>query len=203
MLLDIVILPPAGLRQKIGLAVKKAVNGLPYDFVVDNSKLIPHLSLYHLRVKSSRLKIVEAEIKNIAENFKAFKVKSVMFGPYEAEPTIYFHLSKPKILQALNKVVVARCQKFRAGLLFARYKNKSKYSAKDNAYIKKYGTPWSVEKNFKPHLTMLKLKNIRDVKKVTQAIKNKRFEFTANTLAICKINVKGQVYKIIKKFNLK
>ena len=63
MLVDIVILPPPEIRRKIGRTIKRSVGKSPAFFVVENQRLIPHLSLWHLRISAN-------EIGNLIEELK-------------------------------------------------------------------------------------------------------------------------------------
>lgn len=55
MLIDIVMLPPQNIRKRIGTKMKKEMGNIPNFFVVDNRKLIPHLSLWHMKIAKKEL----------------------------------------------------------------------------------------------------------------------------------------------------
>ena len=71
MLLDIVVLPPANIRQKVGQAILRATRGADCKYVVDNKKLIPHVSLFHIRTSQRRLKLIEQQVKSVLGQYKA------------------------------------------------------------------------------------------------------------------------------------
>jgi ssDNA-binding Zn-finger/Zn-ribbon topoisomerase 1 len=98
--------------------------------------------------------------------------------------------------------ITEKCRKFRKGELFPWYKNYP-FSKLDKSYIKKYGSYWSVGKNFDPHLTMVKYKVPADGPKMIKKMGRFGFKFLADTVAVCEINKNGQVIKVIKKFKLK
>lgn len=202
MLIDIVILPPQSLRSKVGKKIRVVVNNYPYLYVVDNVKLIPHLSLFHLRASKSKLKKLEQTVGTIVERYKSFQLKSVRFYKYSKGPVLSFRISKPAILSKLNGEVVENCRKFRSGELFLAYKNRV-FSELDRSYIEKYGSYWSVGKNFDPHFTMVRYKVPSDGPKMIKKMGSFDFKFLADTVAICEINNNGQVIKILKEFKLK
>jgi 2'-5' RNA ligase len=202
MLLDIVILPPKLTRSKVGKKIQSVAKKYPHLYIVDNVTLIPHLSLFHLRVSKTKLKKLERVVEAIVQKYKPFRLKSVRFVRYSKDTVLHFRISKPAILTELNREIAEKCRKFRDGELFIWYKN-SPFSKLDRLYIKKYGSYWSVERNFDPHLTMVRYKTPSDGAKMLKKMAKFRFNFSADTVALCEINKHGQVYKILKQFKLK
>ncbi len=207
MLIDIVLLPPKSLGDKIGKQIKEAVKGVSYFYIVDNIKLTPHISLFHFRASKNKLKLIIREVAEIAKNYKLVSIKSIASESYRKDHRIIsLKLEKTGMLKTLNRKVVKECNFLRDGELFFWYKDKKKIkelSELDKKYIKKYGTYWSVERNFNPHITLVRLKDVGDSLSVLKKMKKFKFNFPANTMAICEINKFGQVVKILKKFRLK
>ena len=180
----------------------KAVAGYSVRYFIDNKKLIPHLSLFHLRTTESRFRKLEQIVEKIASRFAGFPIESIKFEQYGDGTGVNYVLSKPRELQKLNKETVVRVKSLRTGVLYPWYRTR-KYSRIQQDYIKKYGTIWSVEKGFIPHFTMGRFISRGDAAKVVEKMKKINFEFMADTIAICEINNNGQVYKILKTLKLK
>lgn len=189
------------LRNRLGKNNLKAVKGCPVHYVVDNLKLIPHLSLFHLRIANRKFEQIGPAVKEVIKNYHPFRLKSIKLVKYKKDLVLYYRLSKPAILSKLNNEIVKKCHKFRIGELFVWYK-KCQFSKIDRQYIHEYGSYWSVGKNFVPHLTMVKYKVPSDKAKIMWGIGDFKFDFIANTIAICEINKHGQVLKILKTFKL-
>ncbi len=202
MLIDIVILPPKNIRSKVGKKIQAVAKDYPHRYIVDNVKLIPHLSLFHLRVSKPKLKKLGQAVGKIVGKYQPFRLKSVRIVKYEKDTVLHFRISKPAILSKLNREITEKCRKFRDGELFAWYKNHP-FPKQDRPYIKKYGSYWSTGKNFDPHLTMVKYKSPSDGPKMIKKMGKFGFNFLADTVALCEINKHGQVYKVLKQFKLK
>jgi 2'-5' RNA ligase len=202
MLIDIVILPPESIRAKVGKKISFVAKNYPHNYVVDNIKLIPHLSLFHLRILKSKLDKLEQMVETVVGKYKSFQLKSVGFVKYDKDLVLQFRISKPATLSKLNRDIIQRCHKFRTGELLSWYKDYP-FPRLDKLYIKKYGSYWSTGKNFDPHFTMVKYKFVDDGSRMTKKMGNFGFKFLADTVAVCEINKHGQVIKILKKFKLK
>ncbi len=198
MLLDIVILPPIRLRNRLGRLIRQAVNGYPNILVVDNKKLIPHISLFHLKVSPRDLPKIFKTIDQISKNYYSFKISSR--GLRVNGQNIALRLSGPAILKKLHHEVLLKCYRLRSGTM--PWTAKRKPTALERTYRKKYGSK-HILKLFAPHLTLAALKNDPDANLVSQKIKKIKFNFTADTLAIGQVNFWHQVTRILKKFKLK
>ncbi len=199
MLLDVVILPSAKLRRKLGRKIKKAVNSIPHVFVVDNKKLIPHLSLYHIRTTKVRFdKLVEL-VHEIIKSYKPFKLKSKGEQTFPSG-IVYYSIYKPAVLQRLHREVVDKCRILKTGPV--PWNHARRPTKQETHYFKKYGSRLLL-KFFKPHFTMVKLKNLDNGTKVIRKMKLGKFGFLADTVAICEVNNWLQVTKILKTFKLR
>ena len=197
MLLDIVILPPKEIRSRIGLQMKKEVgNSLNY-FVVDNKKLIPHLSLWHLRTSEKRLPKIIGGLKQVVKNQKPIKISSSGFrdlGKFKG--CVTFRVKNNKSMEVLQDKVFKNIYHHKTGMmpsfaLFLRLQS-TKKKLKE---VKKYGR----ELGFHPHFTMGWLKNKKDVLKIVKNMQKVKFNFLAKEIYICEIDKWWQVKRIIKK----
>ncbi|MBI4054300.1 MAG: hypothetical protein HY397_03155 [Candidatus Doudnabacteria bacterium] len=199
MLLDIVILPPKGLREKIGRAVTRSVAGRPTVFVVDNKKLIPHLSLFHLRTSPARVSKVTTQVRIISKKHHTSRVRLLkveIVGRF-----LGMTLSNNPKLKKLNREVVAKTRALRTGMMPWTSAGRPKLWEQKNR--ERYGTQHNIGKTFRPHFTLAILKDHQAAAQATNQLKNLKFSFSAGTIAVCEVNWWHQVTRVIKTFKLK
>lgn len=155
MLLDIVILPPLTLRRRIGRKIKTAVSGISTQYLVDNSKLIPHLSLFHVRTSATGFGKAAAIVSELAKKYSAVAIRSLGFVVENRGDTFWFSLSGRKELSGLNRAIVKRCHVLRTGPMPWTSRRKPAPSERRNRL--RYGTQHNIGPTFQPHLTMGKL----------------------------------------------
>lgn len=202
MLLDIVILPPDNVRKKVAKALKRAIAGVKHEYVIDNRRLIPHLSLLHLRVERRNFFRLAEAVQEVVSKYKPFKIRSTRTLPYPGHDRVSNLLfQKTPAMKKLNQEIVLECNGFRSGPLFWWYR-KHKFGTREKKYIQKYGSYWSVEKNFNPHFTLARTLSAEGNRLVIKRFRKFKMSFIADTIALCRINTNGQVTKILKTFKM-
>ena len=199
MLLDIVILPPPSLREKIGAKMRQTAKGRKYIFVVDNRKLIPHMSLFHIRTSRARLKKLKEIVGKISKRYRPVVIRSTGF--IREGRIVAYELSHNQTLRGLNREIVKNCYNLRTGMMPWTGVGKPKRWEQKNR--EKYGTQHNIGPSFRPHFTMGKFKSEVDVRKVARQMQSFSFQFQADTVAICEVNFWHQVTRIYKKFILR
>ena len=198
MLLDIVILPPNSLRKKIGARIKKEVGKLPNSFVVDNVKLIPHLSLWHLDTSRRELNSLAKDLREIATVQKPVKISSAGFHVGKRyKHLVNFEVKGTEVLEALRKRVFQKAYPHKVDIMPHFLPTFGKWTGQSLREAKKYGKPL----RFSPHFTMGWLRNEDDASGIVQKMKNVRFNFLAKEMYICEINNWWQVRRIIRKIS--
>jgi len=199
MLFDIVILPPDKLRQKLGAKMKRALQGVPHFLVIDNDKLIPHLSLFHLKIAKKRVPDLFSTVERIAKRHSPMPIQSTgtKFSP-TGSGFVFHTLSKPEILVKLHKEVIKKCHQLRTDAV--PWNLKTLITGRKKIYRQKYGSH-HILKNFHPHLTMARLKKPDDAAQVLKKMKM-NFKFTAGEIYVCEVNNWLQVFKVLKRFKL-
>ncbi len=200
MLLDIVILPPAKLRQRIGRAVLQATHGVACKFVIDNKKLTPHVSLFHIRTSKSRLPELSKAVAGALSHHKAF-ILSAQGVEVHAGDTVGVKLSNPQSFRQLHRAVVLKCYHLRTGVMpWTPVRPPTKL---ERYFHKRYGTQ-HVFRLKTPHVTLVvRIENKADVQQVAKRLKKiMRFSFTTNEIAICEVNWNHQVTRILKRFRV-
>ena len=197
MLLDIVILPPAAVRKSVAMAAKKYATGFKPVFVVDNKKLIPHVSLFHLKMNKNKLPKLEKMVKKIISGYTPFLIKSSKVSAYNR--AIWFYLKKDDRLRVLHRQIFIQCSLLRDGQISEIKKTMPILFKK---YIVKYGS-YYVEKNFLPHFSLVQFHNNNEAMlAMDKGIKSKKIKFVSDAIAICEIDKNGQVTKVLKQFKM-
>lgn len=195
MLIDIVILPPSNIRRQLGNLAQKINKIYPSPSVVDNVRLIPHISLYHLCIAKRNLPLVLQVVKKVASVTKKFKIKT---GKMHIDRiSIDIEVKSSSILH-LNKKILKVCAVLRTGIMPYIFKYKPTSAVKKA--LANFGTVGTVI-NYRPHVTLLvnmegfgnKLKKIGNAPK---------FIFRPLVIAVCQINRWYQVTKILKQFKV-
>jgi hypothetical protein len=203
MLIDIVILPPKSFRNKfgkIGLALKKQ---MPLFYTIDNKKLIPHLSLFHLR--TNKVAKVSEALTFLLPSFRDFKVYPTRFNFHNIEDKYFIGGLGAKVtkdLQLLHESVVHCLYTFKSGPAF---KPQKYYSPKQEYYRKNFGGNPQMFELYNPHFTLARLKilNSKQIKKLRVMLKVKFAPFQAKEIVVAQTNNNHQVIKILKTFKLK
>ncbi len=191
--MDIVLLPPKALSLKIGRLVLLLGRKFPLAFAVDDRKLLPHISLLHLKVNRKQLKKVIKEVKLLSEKHQKMTLR---FGSgYAGSRFFCVEIQKTPRLYSLHQGAVKSISRFRSGI--TRLPEKAKNQTQKD-YFQKYGVA-NILNFFNPHITlgMLKSKNHQDAVLKTLAAQSLP-KFTASRLAVAKVNNYHQVTKVIK-----
>ena len=200
MFLDIVILPPADISRAVGKLTAKLARGFPLRMRVDNKKLYPHISLYHLLVPRGRVKTVVAEVSRLVAEQKRVPIT---FQKVRSDK-VYFGVSvkNTRVLFRLHQKILLGLRKFHVGV--PKAPSGASQPAQTTPYLKKFGVEY-VLNFFRPHITLLGMKNKEDAEEVLKvANREKNLEnFFADNVSVAAVNRYWQVYKVIKKFKLK
>lgn len=202
MLLDIVILPPKSLREKIGKEIVRATYGLAKDYVTDNKKYIPHLSLFHLKTDNRGLGKVFAFVSKFVFGQRSFKVKNGRFGSPNGTGYLWYSFDLSPQLRKAQEVVRDYCGPLRTGVLPIRPLRP--LSDFEKELRRKYGTSYLFERpGSTPHFSMTQLKSGEHARLVISKMRQQKINFLADTLAVGAVDMNGQVTKILKTFKLK
>jgi len=118
MLIDIVILPPKNIRRKIGAKMKKEIVDMPNFFVVDGVKLIPHISLWHMKTSKKKVDKIAQELKKIISEQKSIKIISSKFNTSKKHKGyLGFSIKKNKDLVSLREKVVQKIYSYKTGIM--------------------------------------------------------------------------------------
>jgi hypothetical protein len=183
------------LRQRIGKKIKKAAGDYPNWFVVDNAKIIPHLSLWHLRTGKGKISKLIGELRKITGDQAPIKIRSSGFSisTINAGAVVSSSVHRSKALASLQMKVFRKIYPIKTGMM-PSFKPFEVWKGAELKQVKKYGRPLK----FKPHFTMGWLKNKEDALNVQQEMRKMQFTFLAKEIYICRVNRWWQVDKVIR-----
>ena len=179
--------------------MKKEIGRLSNFFVVDDTKLIPHLSLWHMKTSKKKIGSIFKELKQAIKGQKPIKIISSEFHAVEKyKGYLEFPVRENKDLVKLQQKIFQKIYSYKTGTMpqFASFLG-IKYSEEKLREIKKYGG--SLE--FGPHFTMGWLKNEKDIAGVVRKMQQVKFSFLVKEVYICEVDKWWQVRKIIKKID--
>ena len=195
MLLDIVILPPDKVRQKVGKIIPKSVVK-QMTLVVDNKKFIPHISLFHLKInKVGLLKVIKV-VEEIVKDYKPLVFESLNYSASNRWLTLF--LSSNQYLKKLNTEIINKCFLLRTGTMPWTEDYPPTKQAISNR--KKFGNNGG--RSFKPHFTIGVAKSAVDAKEIVDVLKPVKIKFISNQIAVCEVNFWHQVTRVLKKFRI-
>ncbi|OGG58854.1 hypothetical protein A2765_00540 [Candidatus Kaiserbacteria bacterium RIFCSPHIGHO2_01_FULL_56_24] len=198
MRIDIVLLPSKKVSDALGGISASLHRKIPMVFCVDNKKLLPHVSLYHLNVRQQQLNSLSNTVSKLAHKRKAIPVR--ITGSTKGKNWFSLNINKPRALTLLHTDVVKTCKKFHDGPM--RWPTPIT-TRQERAYVKKYGAP-NVLKNFSPHFTLGWTKREKDLKRIVDELKKMESrELDIQRIAIAEVDVHCQVFRIIKELKLK
>ena len=118
MLIDIVILPHKKVRKKIGAKMKKEINNLSNYFVVDNIKIVPHLSLWHMKISQNRISKIAKELKEVTKGQKQITITSSEFHAIKKyKGCLEFTIKKNKDLAKLQQKIFQKIYNYKTGIM--------------------------------------------------------------------------------------
>jgi len=198
MKLDIVLLPPEAVCNKIGQTMRRLKRNTPFNFIVDNLRLKPHISLLHLKADKRSLGKILLAAGRLAATNKKIKMPTPHFHKGRKFLVAGFNASKQ--LYQLHEKIVKIISPFRNGVVDLPFGEKIPLQKK---YIKIYGVRTVLE-FYKAHITLGWVKKDEDMLKVFTECSHAKFKgFTASRLAVTLVNKNNQVIKVIKEFILK
>jgi hypothetical protein len=203
MLIDIVILLPQNFRKKFGKLGVRLKSRFPVFYAVDDKKLIPHLSLLHMRTDKADL--IAQLLEAMLDGYKSFAVYPKRFV-FQNKGRAYIsgglEIKKSSALQDLHEFIVRQLHKLKSGPAF---KPEKYYNKKQEYYRIHYGgNPFMLE-FYGPHLTLAKLKMLtpQQLSEFSKILKVKFAAFKAGVVAVAQTDKNHQVIKILKQFKLK
>jgi len=197
---DVVILPPPKIRERIGRAVRASSRGRRSVYLVDNRRLIPHVSIFHIRTSKIGIAKIASAIERLVRVYQPITIHSRGISARSSRG-MWLKLSNTKTLERLHGEVVGKCKTFKTGAMPWPHPER-KPSKMEALYCKRYGSH-HVLKYFKPHFTLAKFITREDVDAAAKKLRKFQCAFIADTIALCRVDCHYQVTSILKTFRLR
>ena len=183
---------------------KRIAQQFETHFTLDGINNLPHVTLYPPEYPEHNKQLVIEDIEKIADETKQFALNVSGIGGGEGWISIDFNAS-PEVIE-LHERLVNNLNAFREGHLRAKYHKHEYIVNLDEAtkeVINKYGYP-GVLNNFKPHLTITRLKNSSDFVTAKQIVESalNQSEMTVAKIGIHTTGLHGTVKKVLRQFEL-
>ena len=191
---DIVILPPAVLDKKISKGLLKASKGVPAVFVVDGKALHLHMSLFHIRMQSTKFRELVFKVNKVVKKYKPFVVESKKFSFH---PSGFFSLEffRNRTWEKMEQDIVEVAANLRSGEV--SWDSNREPSPLESKLRRLYGSSYLYPLT-KPHFTLGMTKNISEARLIAKRFGPWKFKFMANMVAITQVNKHNQVIKVLK-----
>ena len=141
---------------------------------------------------------VEIRKAEAAEEYKPCKISAIAVKARTR--SVWALLSSRSKLKVINQMLLKYCAPLRSGNIpWTSIRKPTKGELKK---IRLYGTKWCVGSTFIPHFTLARCKNKKEASLLAKHIGKMKFNFIGSTVAICEINLDGQVTRIVKRFRV-
>ncbi len=191
---NVVLLPPSDVFQKAINLSNSLKNYFNLEFVLDGKTRYPHITLYQLTILDSnydKLILLLDQIFTYRKKISSKKTNLSSNGRF-----ISIDVFNSKHLNDLHSEVVKKSNVLRKNTSQILIKGSDKVD-----YLKQFGSN-GVFENFKPHITITRLKNEKDVVKALRSLKVEKESVIFEKAAIGELADHGTVTKIIKEYNL-
>lgn len=198
--LNIIYLPDEATRNKAIELSRKILSDLPVEFILGQGT-IPHITIYQASFPTRNLQRVKEIVKEISSEIEPFQVEMGPFFVNVVRGFVWWNCIKSDQLVRVHWKTIDSLNPLREGLIPATLKN---YPAteEEEMELKNYGA-FLMGKRYPPHITLTRLKNPEDEKRVFKILgKEERSVFTADKIAIGLMGDHGTVTEIIEEFPL-
>lgn len=195
---DIVILPPPAVRDH-AIALSKELERYESKFVLGKRRYIPHISLYHIPVRSEDFAAFSRTVQNIASRRQGgdLRLRSIDMPLLMTD--------KPKWLQQLHLDVVNQTSRYFDWNSGAKDSWGIEYlpanlRVRAKQYLEKFGSPM-IDVMFRPHITLASFKD----KRIRKDIPSPAFEpmaFRVDEVSICELGPSHSCRRVIAKYPL-
>lgn len=172
----LVVLPPQNINRKVASVAKRFAKKFPSHFVVDNRKLLPHVTIFKMQIRKADLPAVLSVTKALLRQCKPFRLNLYRFYP-DPDAWIVWDLESSKGLTNLRKTLAR--------------------------YLRLYHQVALVLKEpYHPHITLTRYKKLEHAAMAVKEERVVRETFLARVVAIAPYDKHSQVPKVLKRYRL-
>lgn len=197
--LNVVILPNTDLSLKMIQWSRLISTRHKTNYILDQKKYFPHLSLYSARYPFKNKQAVENAVKQIAMETGKFEIKLEGFSCFSGY--FFYDAKKNKELVALHERIVDTLNSLREGLISDNQRQLKGLSHDHERAIQEYGY-LSVKKLYMPHISLTHLVYPLKFDQAKGILPKEINLFTTDTIAISHFAEYGTFPRPIVKYNV-
>lgn len=192
-------MPPSEIArgvEKLSLEINKKEEAY---FVLDSKSFYPHITIYGVEFPTRNLEKVFSEVESLAK--KLVGVKFTFQKVATEKGYIGIECDCTEEFRAAHETIIEKLNPLRDGHIREKDNQKSSEFSEKEENIQKYGHP-EVMNLYKPHVTVIRLKDERVAEKTAAEIKWPVKEFVLDRIGIFKMGENGTCIELLKEFKL-
>jgi hypothetical protein len=197
--LNIALLPDEKTRLKAIDLSKKLNENLPTNFVLNETDLLPHLTIYQAHYPMKNIEKIEKEVEEMLKAIKPFQMNMNGFWS-TPQGNIWWNAQKEP-MATLQKNAMERFNSLREGLIIPGIEKLASLGEDYAWEINNYGSMW-LTKRYTPHISLTAVEPENIEKTLEFLGDGEPAEFTANEIILGYLGKYGTVTGIIKRYNL-
>lgn len=169
-------------------------------YVLDEKNFYSHVTIYFLEIPAKNLDRMLLAIEELSKEMSSIKFKFTKIGGTLGWIGIEAELSQE--IKNIHEKIVEFVNPLREDHLREKYLAKlDTFPEKEKNNLRLYGHPHVLDL-YRPHLTIIRLKNEKDAEKIAEEIDWPLKEFMLDKIGIFKMGGHGTCRELIKEFNL-
>lgn len=198
--LNVALLPDKATTLKAIELSKKLNENLDTHFILNESDLLPHLTIYQAHYPTENIEKIEKEIEGILKNVKPFQMKMKRFWA-TPQGNVWWNSEDKEPMATLQKTSMDKCSPLRNGLIIPGLEKLTELGEEYATEINNFGSLWLNER-YIPHISLTAV-DPQNIKKTLNFLgEGEIAEFTANEIILGYLGKYGTVTGLIKKFSL-
>ncbi len=200
--LNVIILPDENTSLRARNLAK--VLGEKYEnyYTLYDQKYVPHATIYQAQYPQKNLDSVKDALGNLAAGTKSFQVQ---IAEYEVHHTyVWWNFAPNQYLSELHRLTLNKLNPLREGLFLPHltpigYATGEKFTEDEAENVRKYGAV-VVDKLFKPHITLARLKVEPSTKILYELLPKTETTFQVSEICLGRMGDHGTVIEITDRF---
>jgi len=199
--INIAFMPP---KEVVDLAMRlssKISQKADAFFVLDGKNFYPHITIYSPEFPAKNLDWILSDVEDLSKKISSVKFKFSKMAPERGWIGIEAELSEE--IKNIHSEIIKSLNPLREDHLREKdLANLENLTEEKRNILQKYGHP-SVMELYRPHLTLIRLKDEKTAEKIASEIEWPTKEFTIDKIGAYKMGDHGTCTDLIKEFNLK
>lgn len=198
--LNTAFIPPKEVSEKVIELSKATSNLVDVYFILDGIQFYPHITIYPPEYSEENIDQVLETVERIAKSINQLNFKFANLDSEQGYLGMAFeHLDR---IQQAHEKLVSALNPLREGRIRDKYvEYRMEFNSEQLQNIEKYGYPGAMNL-YNPHLTITRLKDEDEAKRVISDIRWDIPEFTVDKVGIYKMGEYGTCRELIKEFSL-